>query len=131
LGAGACRRGERLLDGQLLVAEQHGTLGKLSAEIRLTCRDLAPQLLLERGDAVDPRLDPEAPQTGSVDLERAGPDVVSERLGRRRGPAGRGGGLVADRRAERLVPVAEDPRRHLDLVADGALDRIAAAVDLR
>ena len=41
------------------------------------------------------------------------------------------GTLVANRRAERLVPVAEDPSGHLDRVADGALDRVAAAVDLR
>ena len=119
------------LDRQLLVAEQHRALRQLAREVGLARRDLAPQLLLERGDAVDPRLDPEAPEPGPVDLERAGPEVVAERLERRLAPARRVRALVANRRAERLVPVAEDPRGHLDLVAGGALDRIAAAVDLR
>ena len=46
-------------------------------------------------------------------------------------PLGRAARLPAHRGAERLVPVAEDPRAHVDAVADRALDRVAAAVDLR
>jgi hypothetical protein len=131
LGARAGRRGERLLDGQLLGVQQHSTLRELAAEIGLAGRHLASQLLLERGDAVDPRLDPEAPGTRPADLEGAGPDVVPERLEGRLAPTGRVGALVPNRGAERLVPVAEDPGGHLDTVAGGALDRVAAAVDLR
>src|SRR5207253_10166655 len=84
----------------------------------LARRDLAPQLFLEGSDAVDPRLDPEAPPPRPVDREEAAPDVVAERLERRLGPASRVRPPVANRRAERLVPVTEDPRGDLDLVAD-------------
>ena len=66
-----------------------------------------------------------------VDLERAGPEVVAERLERRLGPTRRAGASVADRRAERSRGrrgrSAPSPRP----VVDRALDGIAAAVDLR
>src|SRR5204863_8325064 len=84
-----------------------------------------------RCDAIDPGLDPEAPESRSVDLERAGPDVVAERLERHLRPAGGARALVANRRAERLVAVAKDPGGDLDRVANRSLDRVAAAVDLR
>src|SRR5947208_2583908 len=80
---------------------------------------------------IDPGLDPEAPGSRSVDLERAVPDVVAERLERHLGPAGGARTLVANRRAERLVAVAKDPGGDLDRVANRSLDRVAAAVDLR
>src|SRR4029079_9326584 len=63
--------------------------------------------------------------------EGARPLVVPERPERRLAPAGGGRGLVADGTAERLVGVPEDARRDVDAGALGALDGIAAAVDLR
>src|SRR5262249_10556725 len=130
LRTGARWCGECRLDRQLLVGEQHHALRQLAAQVGLTRPHLPSQLLLEGGDPIDPRLDPEAPDPGPIDLERACPDVIAERLERRLAPPRRSGALVTDCCAERLVSVAEDPGGHLDAVADGALDRIAAAVDL-
>jgi len=87
--------------------------------------------VLERRDPVDPGLDAVAPVSGPVDLEGAGPLVITEQLERRLAPARRAGRLVADGGAEELVPVAEDAGRHVDAVAHGALHRVAPAVDLR
>src|SRR5207253_3930609 len=112
-------------------AEQHRTFRQLAAHVLLARADLAPELVLERGDAVDPRLDPIAPRPAAVDGERARPFVVAERLERRLLPARRAGRLVPDRRAEHLVSVPEDRRGHVDTVADRALDRIPPRVDLR
>src|SRR5207302_6564465 len=68
--------------------------------------------------------------TAGVDRERARPLVVAERRERRLEPARRAGRLVANRRAEQLVPVAENARADVDAFADRPLDRVAAAVDL-
>ncbi len=123
--------GERFVDRQLAALEENRALRELAREVGLPRGDLALQLGLERGDAVDPRLDSEAPASRPVDLERAGPEVVPLRHERRLGPARRAGPAVANRRAERLVAVAEDPRRHGDALAGRAFHGPAAAVDLR
>ena len=130
-GAVARRRGERLVEREAVLAEQHRALRQLAREVLLPRGDLAPELVLERGDAVDPRLDPELPDAGTVDRERAAPLVVAQRLQRSLAPARRAGRLRPHRSAEHVVAVAEDPRRHLDPVADRPLDRIPPAVDLR
>src|SRR5581483_6995127 len=122
---------ERVVHRELLPLEQHRALGELARELGLPAGDLAAQLLLERGDPVDPGLDAEAPEPGPVDHEGAAPEVVAERLERRLRPARRARPPVADGGAERLVAVAEDPRGHLDALAGGALRRPAAAIHLR
>src|SRR5207244_1835916 len=71
---------ERLLDGELVAAEQHGAFGELAREVFLAGLDLAAHLVLPRGDAVVPRDDAEAVAAAALDLERARPAVVSERL---------------------------------------------------
>src|ERR1700746_3799520 len=48
LRAGAGGGGERRLDGQLLVADQHGSLRQLTGEVRLGRRDLAAPLVPAR-----------------------------------------------------------------------------------
>src|SRR5581483_7055138 len=73
---------ERLLDRQLRAPEQHGAFGELAAHVLLAGVDLAAQLVLERGDAIDPRLDAVRPRAAAVHLERAAPLVVPERLER-------------------------------------------------
>src|SRR5581483_4855826 len=121
---------QRVLHGQALAPEQQRALGELARDVLLPGLDLAPKLVLERCDAVDPRLDPVTPAAAAVDGERAGPPVVAGRRERRLLPARSAGGLVAHRRAEQLVAVADDRRRDPDAVAARRLDRVAAAVDL-
>src|SRR5205823_6480976 len=71
---------EAFLDGQALAAQQQRALGQLGREIGLPGVDLAPQLPLERGDRVDPRLDPVAPGPAGVRREGRGEAVVAELL---------------------------------------------------
>src|SRR5205807_486304 len=123
--------GERVLDRQRVAAEEQRAFRELPGEVGLPGVDLSPQLVLERGEPVDPGLDAEAPEAAAVDDERARPLVVAERLEPRLPPASLADRLVPDGGAADLVAVTEDPRRHLDSVADGALHGVAAAVDLR
>ena len=88
-GAIAGGRRKRLLDGERRAPEQHGSLGELARQVVLATFRLAPDLVLIGGDPVGPRLDPERPQAGPVDDERAGPRIVAERRERRLLPAGR------------------------------------------
>ena len=125
------RSGERLLEREGVPAEQHRAFRQLAGQILLSRVHLAAELLLERGDAVDPGVDAELPAAGAVDLEGAAPLVVAESHQRRLAPPRRARRLRADGRAEHVVAVAEDPRGHLDPVADRPLHRIPPAVDLR
>ena len=122
---------QRVLHGQRRPAEQQRALGQLHAQVLLAALQPASQLALVRGDPVDPGLDAEAPSSRAVDREGAGPLVVAERHQRRLQPARRAGRLDANRGAEHVVPVPEDPRRDGHGVADRPLHRVAAAVDLR
>ena len=131
VGAVAGRSGERLLEREGVPPQQHRALRQLAGQILLSRVHLAAQLLLERGDAVDPGVDAELPAARAVDLEGAAPLVVDERRQRGLAPPRRARRLRPDGRAEHVVAVAEDPRRHLDPVADRPLHRIPPAVDLR
>ena len=77
-----------------------------------------------------PRDDAEAVAAAALDLERARPAVVSERLHERLLPLSPLH-LEADRGAERLVPVAEDIGLDVHPVSHRTLDRKAPAVHLR
>src|SRR5262249_54735474 len=87
LGACSRSRRERPAEGQVSVLGAPPPLRRLAGQISLAGRALRPQPLLERGAAVPPGLDPEAPLAGLVDPEGAGPDVVPERLEPRLAPA--------------------------------------------
>src|SRR5439155_1716283 len=71
---------ERVVHRELQHAEQLRALGELAGQVLLARLDLAPQLVLKRADAVDPRLDPEAPASATARVESAGPAAVAERL---------------------------------------------------
>ncbi len=98
-----------------VLAEEHRALRQLAVEVGLARGDLPPQLVLERGDAIDPGLDPEAPRdpAGRPRTSRPRRRCRAARAASRTSGS-RPGRLVANRRAERLVPVAEDPRGHRD-----------------
>ncbi len=123
--------GQRLRERERVAAEEHGPLRELGGEVVLAGVVLPLHLSPVRRDAVDPRLDPEAPTTGGVDLEASCKTVVPDRLEPGLPPARRTGRLEPNGRAEDLVAVAHDRRPHLDAVADDALGRKATAVDLR
>jgi hypothetical protein len=92
---------------------------------------LALDLSPVRRDAIDPRLDPEAPASGDIDREAPRVTIVPDGLEPGLAPARRTGRLEADRGTEHLVTVPHDRRPHLDAITDDALDGSAAAVDLR
>jgi hypothetical protein len=93
--------------------------------------DFASQLVLERRDPIDPRLDAEGPVPGRAGRELAAPRVVAERLERRLLPARCTRFLEAHRSAEHLVSVTEDRRGDDDRVVARRLHRKASAVGLR
>ena len=128
--AGGCR--QALLDRQGLDAQQGRALRELAREVALTGRDLALQLVLPGGHAVDPRDDAELPAAERVGLERAVPaiEVLGEPLHRQLAPASLPGRAEAQGSAEHLVPVAQERRPHVDALAEGALGRVATGVDL-
>ena len=123
-------RGERLVHRQLRRVEEERALGELAGDPPARRRPCAAARsgTTRRGR---PR-----PRRGSTSARARRPRT---RPSRGRSPAARAAPLssassrraVTHRRAERLVAVAEDPRRHRDAVADGPLDRPAPAVDLR
>ena len=123
------RRGEALVDGQLVSSEQHGALGKLARQVGLPSGQLAANLVLPRRDAVGPRDDGERPEAGSVDREAAAVAVAAEGGERLFGPALAARGLHPDRGAEHVVAVLEDRCAHVDAVPDDPPRRVAAAVD--
>jgi hypothetical protein len=131
LGAVGVLPGEALLDGERRDAVQERPLRELAGQVLLPRVDLPRDLVPPGREPVDPGLDGELPPTALVHLEGTRPAVVPQRLERRLAPPPRARTAVADRRAEQLVAVAEDRRRHVDAVADGRLDRVAPAVDLR
>jgi hypothetical protein len=90
-----------------------------------------PQLVPPRRGAVAPRLDEVLPTAAARHLERAGEDVVADRLERRRLEAARAGLAIEDAGTEDVVPVANHRGGDVDALADRALDREAAAVELR
>ena len=133
LGPVALGRREGGRDVELEHLQQRSALLELALEVGLPGLDLPAQLVAPRLEPVDPGLDRELPPPAAVHVKGAGPavglfldlphlDLVPLRGARR---------AVADRGAEQLVAVAEDRCPDLDLVADGALDRVAAAVELR
>src|SRR5262249_33991110 len=87
-------------------------------------------LLAPRRVAVDPGANVELPVGDRVRDERRRPAVGLHVLERHLAPPARAG-AVADRRAQLLVPVAKHGRPHGDRLADRALDRVPAAVELR
>ena len=110
LGAVACRGGERRLDGRALVAEQHGALRQLAGEILLARR--RPCGAARPGTTRPGRPTPRRGSTsgrGRSTSNEPAQTVVAERLERRLLQRLAPGGLVADRGAELLVAVAEDP----------------------
>ena len=76
------------------------------------------------------RPDPAAARAGGVERAGAPRAAVGGRRGPRPLPPRGAAPPVADGSAELVVPVAEDPRAHLDGVADDTLDRVAPAVEL-
>ncbi len=130
LAAVVVGRRQHLLRGQRLAPEHLG-LGELAREVVLPRRDLALELVPERGLPVDPGLDAVLPAAGAVRREGPDPAVGLDVPHRRLLPAALAGAAVAHGGADLLVAVAEDRRPDLDRVSLAPLDRVAAAVELR
>jgi len=91
----------------------------------------AAKRVLPGRDAVCPSGDGELPASRTVDREAAAVAVVPERHERDLGEAPLTRAAHAHRTGKRVVPVLEDGRVDLDVVADRRLDGVAAAVDDR
>ena len=134
LRAVAGSRREALLDRQGGDPEQRGALRELARQVGLAARDLALELVLPGGDAIDPGDDAELPAAERVDRERAVPAIGI--LADRRAAAPRASGVRREAGSAPL-PRASRGRRaraspHTSTsVAERALDGVAAAVDLR
>ena len=115
LGAIAGGRRQALLDRERFDAEQGRALRELAREVALTGRDLALQLVLPGGHAVDPRDHAELPAPERVGLE--GPVPAIEVLGQpphgQLAPASlaRARGSAALRRAPRARRAGTSPTR--------------------
>ncbi len=128
--APAERRRRRTPVLELAVAEQRRALGELAAQVILLGRDLPVELVDERRVRVDPCLDRVLPASEPGHLEGAAPVVVAEELERLLEPLPRSLAPIAHDGPKLVVPVLEDVRRELDPIADRALDRVPATVDL-
>ena len=110
--AAAARPSSTVSDGD---AEQRGALRELAREVALTGRDLALELVLPGGHAVDPRDDAELPAPERVGVERAVPaiEILGDAPHRRLAPAARPGrrGSAAPRRAPRGRRAGTSPTR--------------------
>src|SRR5439155_26793370 len=109
---------EQLLEREAC-AEERLTLRQLAGKIGLPAVELAPHLVLPRGDPVGPRRDGERPAAARVHGERAAPLVVAEGLQRRLAPAPSTWRAETHRGSEHIVTVAKDRGAHYDLVAEG------------
>ena len=98
----------------------------------LTHVDLFPQLRAPRTERVGPPLDREFPGSNAVDDKRTEPAVavIIEGEGRRR-PPGVPGAFVDRPRRELVVSFLEDVGTDPDPIADDALHRVSAAIQLR
>src|SRR2546421_1746428 len=121
---------EQLLEREAC-AEERLTLRQLAGKIGLPAVELAPHLVVPRGDPVGPRRDGERPATARVHGERAAPLVVAEGLQRRLAPAPSTRRAETHRGSEHIVTVAKNHRTDDDLVAEGPFHGKAPAVDLR
>ena len=110
-------------------AEQNGPFRQLTGEVLLPCLRLAPELVLPGRNTIRPGGNSKLPPPCTVDGERAAPPVAAEIRERHLVPAGFPRRAHAQRAAERVVAVLEDGRIDVDLIAHGALDGIAAAIE--
>ena len=98
---------------------------------RLRRRLLLADLVEPGAERVAPGLDRELVAGVALERKAAGPAVVVDEAHRRAAPLGLAGNAVEHRGGDLLVAVGEDVGPDLDGIADDALDRRAAAVDLR
>ncbi len=122
-------RRERAPQARFRLAHQREALGEIGRDV-LMRSPLAMHAVAPRGEEIGPGLDRVAIAPVLRQLERAGPAVIVVKPHRRRMPMRRTFGLIEDGGAEHVVSVAEDIGPDRKLIADDALDRIAAAIEL-